>query len=72
MVQKFTDPVLSADERAVLRGAADPLKRARGVLEKLENIGFDVADDLAQVDHAEQLRSGLLDQFGRARPARSV
>lgn len=68
MVQKFDRPVLSADERAYLRGAADPLAKARRTLEDLQRIGINVEADLAQVDMVEQIRAGLIDQFGKNRP----
>ena len=70
MVQRFDDPVLTADERAFLRGAAEPLARARGTLEKLAAIGIDVTDDLAQLDAQEQIRAGLLANFTARRPRR--
>lgn len=71
MVQKFDMPTLTTDEKALLQAAADPLARAKTVLDRLEAIGVDVTDHRAQLDQVEQLRSGLLQQFGANRPRRA-
>lgn len=68
MVQDFSRPVLSAEDRAYLTNAAKPFKTARKTLEDLQAIGFDVSADLALADLAEQQRAGLLRQFGARRP----
>ena len=71
MVQRFDEPVLSAEQKALLQNMGDPLKAAKRTLEKLATAGFDVTDDMIHLEAVNAQREGLLSQFSR-RTARRV
>jgi len=71
MTMKFDMPTLTAEEKALLTSASDPVKRAQLVLDKLARIGVDTSEHQARVDQVEQLRAGLLTEFGSQRPRRA-
>lgn len=71
MVQDFSRPTLTAEQKSRLAQAAKPLKVAREVYADLAAIGVDVAEDVAQLDNVEQVRGGLLERFSTKTPRRS-
>ena len=71
MVNDFSRPTLSNEDKALLRGEAKLFRTAREVLNDLKEIGLPVDDELATVDAVENVRAGLLDRFSTKTPRRT-